>query len=76
MRLSELQDKDVLNIIDGKNIGKIIDIKIDENGAATGIIVEKHKFIISYFSNKKEITIKWNQIEKIGEDVIFLNFAF
>ena len=31
MRLSELQDKDVVNIHDGKKIGNIIDINIDSN---------------------------------------------
>ena len=30
MRLSELQDKDIINIRDGKKIGSIIDVNIDE----------------------------------------------
>ena len=62
--------------MDGKNIGNIIDMSIDEKGNATGLIVEKHKFIISYFSSKKEIVIKWDQIEKIGEDVILVNIVY
>ena len=65
MRISDLQNKTVINLIDGKNIGNIIDLDIDDNGKTTGIIVEKHKFIISYFTSKKEIIIKWDQIEKI-----------
>ena len=32
MRLSDLQSKDIVNVIDGKNIGNIIDVKIDEVG--------------------------------------------
>ena len=51
-------------------------LSIDESGKATGLIVEKHKFLISYFSNKKEISIKWDQIEKIGEDVIFVKVVY
>jgi len=76
MRLSELQNKNVINLIDGKNIGNIIDINIDENGKAIGLIVEKHKFLISYFSSNKEFLIRWNQIEKIGEDVILVRVAY
>lgn len=76
MRLSELQNKNVINVVDGKNIGSIIDLEIDENGAAVGLIVEKYKFIISSFSNKKELIIKWNQIKKIGEDVILVNIVY
>lgn len=76
MRLSELQNKTVINLNDGKNIGNIIDLCIDENGNAIGLIVEKNRFLISYFSNKKEISVKWSQIKKIGEDVIFVSIDY
>lgn len=76
MRLSELQNKTVINLIDGKNIGNIIDVNIDENGKTIGLIVEKHRFLISYFSSKKEFSIKWEQIEKIGEDVILVRVVY
>ena len=76
MRLSELQNKDIVNMVDGKKIGNIIDISIDGSGKTTGLIVEKYKFLISMFSSSREIEIKWNQIEKIGEDVILVNIAY
>ena len=76
MRLSELQNKTVINVIDGKNIGSIIDLEINDDGTASGLIVEKYKFLISSFSSKKEIIIKWDQIKKIGEDVILVNIVF
>ncbi len=73
MRLSELQSKDIISVNDGKKIGNIIDINIDNNGKLDSLIVEKSKFIISRFSTSNEIEIKWIQIEKIGEDVILVN---
>lgn len=76
MRMSELQNKTVINLIDGKNIGNIIDMSVDEEGVTTGLIVEKKKFFISFFNSNKEITIKWNQIEKIGEDVILVRVVY
>ncbi len=76
MRLSDLQNKTVINLLDGKNIGNIIDMSIDESGKAIGLIVEKRRFIISFFTNKKEVNIKWDQIEKIGEDVILVNIVY
>ena len=76
MRLSDLQNKEIININDGKKVGNIIDIVIDKNGRSDGIIVEKSKFIISRFTNNGEIEIKWNQIEKIGEDVILVNIVY
>lgn len=76
MRLSDLQNKTVINVIDGKNIGNIIDVTINESGNAVELIVEKYKFLISSISSKKEITIKWDQIKKIGEDVILVNIVY
>lgn len=76
MRLSDLQHKDVVNILDGKKIGNIIDVSIDNEGKMSGLIVEKNKFLISMFTNKNEIEISWKQIEKIGEDVILVKIDF
>ena len=76
MRLSELQNKDVINIIDGKKVGNIIDIDVESNGKMNSLIVEKSKFFVSMFSNKNELEIKWDQIEKIGEDVILITINF
>ena len=72
MRLSDLQNKDVVNITDGRKIGNIIDININLEGKMEGLIVEKSKFLVSMFSTKDEIEVKWGQIEKIGEDVILV----
>lgn len=76
MRLSDLQHKDVVNMLDGKKIGNIIDVSIDNEGKMSGLIVEKNKFLISMFTNKNEIEISWKQIEKIGEDVILVKIDF
>ena len=74
MRLSDLQSKDIININDGKKIGNIIDVKINDKGEMEGLVVEQSKLLISMFTTHNEVEIKWNQIEKIGEDVILVNF--
>ena len=71
MKLSELQSKDIITT-DGKLIGNIIDIVI-EDGYIKYIVVERSKFILSMFSSKDEIEIKWNQIKTIGDDVILVD---
>lgn len=73
MRLSDLQNKDVLNYEDGRVIGKIIDVIITD-GKIDKLIVEKYKFLISMFTSHNEIEIPWNNISKIGEDVILVSF--
>ncbi len=75
MRLSDLQNKDIVNIDDGKKIGNIIDVVIDKEGNMQSLIVQKSKFITNIFSNKDEIEVRWKQIEKIGEDVILVSMV-
>ena len=71
MRLSDLQSKDIVTI-DGKLIGRIVDVVI-EDGKIINLIVEKNKFIISMFSSKDDVSINWSQIKTIGEDFIIVN---
>ncbi len=73
MRLSELQSKAVISLLDGKKIGNIIDIKIEEgSGKIQALIVEPNHFFLKVFSSKEEIEVYWTNIEKIGEDVILV----
>lgn len=74
MKLSELQRKNIVNIKDGKLIGKIIDVEFDpSNGYMIHFVIEKPHFIMNIFNNNEEITIKFNQIKKMGEDVILID---
>lgn len=75
MRLSEIQNKDVISVNDGKKIGNIIDININMDGTLNSLIVEKSKFIISKFTSNGEIEVKWSEIKKIGDDVILVNLG-
>lgn len=73
MRLSDLQSKDVISIIDGKKIGNIIDIKIEEeSGQISALVVEPNRFFLNVFSAHQEFEVYWCEIEKIGEDVILV----
>ena len=75
MKLSELQKKDIINIKDGKKIGKIIDVEFDSNGYMIRFIIEPLHFFRNVFSNNTEISIKFTQIKKLGEDVILIDIS-
>ena len=72
MRLTELQGKDIINVNDGKLIGKIIDLSLTDSGVLEDLIIEKSKFFVSMFSSKNEVKVNWKQIKKIGDDVILV----
>lgn len=73
MKVSDLQSKDIINQRDGKNLGRIIDIDILENGMIDFFVVEQKKFIKKISFTNREINIKLNQILKIGEDIILVD---
>lgn len=74
MLLSELQNKTLVNIIDGKNIGNIVDVKMDDvTGNIISLVIEPNKRGFSFSSKGNYTEIKWENIKKIGEDVILVN---
>lgn len=73
MRISDLQSKDVVNQSDGRNIGRIIDMDIMENGVVNYFVVEPKKILKRFNIYNNETSIKLDEIVKIGEDVILVN---
>ncbi len=71
MRVSDLQIKDVVSLIDGRKLGRIIDIELEENGVVKYFVVEQKRFF-RFFGNNEEINVNMNQIKKIGADVILV----
>ncbi len=74
MRISDLQSKDVINQIDGRNIGRIVDMDIAEDGRVSYFVVEPRKLMKKLNIYNNETSIKLSQIVKIGEDVILVDF--
>lgn len=73
MNLSDLQNKDLINIIDGKKIGNIIDARFNiETGFIEKLIIEPSKSIFTLKNNSLELN--YTDINKIGEDVILVNY--
>lgn len=71
MRLSELQEKKIININTGKNIGTIIDIDINDNGSINYLIIEEGRSLFN-INKESDIKVSWEDITKVGEDVILV----
>jgi len=73
MNLSDLQNKDIVNMIDGKKIGNIIDAKFNvSSGVIEKLIIEPTKSLFSL--KNSELEINFSEIKKIGEDVILIEY--
>lgn len=74
MHLSDLQTKEIINLHDGKKLGKIIDVEINNN-QIINLIIEKKRFFFNIFKKNDNMLVNWKMIKKIGEDVILVNNA-
>ena len=74
MRASELQAKDVVNVVDGRKLGAIGDLDIDlESGLVRAMIIPPMGRFFGMFANGEEVVIPWSQIVKIGTDVVLVD---
>lgn len=72
MKISDLQDKVIVNVKDGKNIGKISDLEIDMSGNIINFYAMPKKMLFKFFLSNKETIFTIKDIVKIGEDVILV----
>ena len=72
MYLSELQNKDIISIKSGVNLGRIVDVEINSEGCILGFIAEEKKFFRKVLKNS-ELNFNFKDIVKIGADVILVN---
>lgn len=74
IKASDLTEKEVVNINNGKKIGMITDLEVDlEKGKINAIIIPDGGRLVGLFSKEIEYEISWHQIKKIGEDVILID---
>ena len=69
----DFKHKEVINIANGKRLGYVQDVCADlETGTITSIIVPGNNKVLNIFSSSSELTIPWQKIKCIGEDIILV----
>ena len=69
----ELKQKEVVNVCDGRRLGKVIDLVISLTSCKVlGIVVPGNKKI---FNTREDIFIPWQNIKKIGGDVVLVQLT-
>lgn len=71
----ELRNKEVINLIDGRNLGHIIDISISNSGQVLGLILPSEKGVFKSVVNSNSIFVPWKCICRIGDDTILVNIG-
>ncbi len=68
---SDLKEKEIVNVFDGRKLGRIIDILFDAStGMVRGIVVPGDKKL---FRKNEDIFVPLEKLKKIGDDVILVS---
>lgn len=74
LSFADLKEKEIINVVDGKKLGRIIDILFDtDNGFVRGIVVPGER---KFFKKSEDIFIPLEKLKKIGDDVILVRLQF
>ena len=75
LRLSDLEGKEVINLVDGMRLGVIgeADMVIDiHSGEIQSIILPRRNNVFSLWADRQHMIIPWQAIKKIGNEVIIV----
>lgn len=72
----ELREKEVVNLCDGKRLGYVTDVEAEfPGGRITALILPRGSKYLPVFSTKNCIRIPWQNVEKVGDDLILIRHA-
>ena len=71
---SDLYNRTVININDGKRIGAVSDMVVDTQTAAiTALILPGKQKMLGILGREEDITVSWEQIRVFGKDSILVD---
>lgn len=75
IKISDLRDREIINIIDGRRLGPIKDIVLDlEKGKIMAIVLPglTGGRILGIFGRSDDLIVPWEKIVRIGVDVVLV----
>lgn len=73
--VADLRDKEIINLKDGCRLGSVCDVEINtETGQLVCLIIYGRGGFLACRGKTKDIKIRWEQIEVIGDDTILVRF--
>jgi len=73
MTFSELKQKDVINVCDGRKLGKPIDLILNESSCVAALVVPASGSLLNLLRPEKEgCLIPWPCVLRIGDDTILV----
>lgn len=76
IRASDLAARDVINVVDGRRLGNIVDVELDlSTGRIVSVIVPGQPKVLGILGKSDDYVVPWENIKKVGEDVILVEVS-
>lgn len=74
MSFSDIRRKDVVNICDGRKMGKPIDLVLNDDACVQALVVPgRSGGMLGFLKQDREgCVIDWSRVRRIGDDVILV----
>lgn len=74
--LEELRSKDVINVVNGENLGRIDDLQMNaQTASVTALILYGRPRLWGIFGQRDNCIIDFRQIRLVGKDVILVELG-
>lgn len=67
-----METKDIINMVDGRYLGEIMDIEIDIEAGRIRALVMPYQGGGGFLHRKEQMVIPWQEVRKIGFDVVLV----
>ena len=74
-RITDMHDKEVINVCDGTRLGFVDDLEVDTCTAQiTALVICGRARLFGILGRDPDLVIQWKDIEVIGDETILVNF--
>ena len=72
--ITDLHEKEVINLCDGARLGNVCDVEVDTcSGCLVSIIIYGKGKCFGLLGRERDIKISWKEIKVIGDDTILVD---
>ena len=73
-RITELHNKEVINVCDGCRLGYVGDVEVKmPEGQVCAVVVFGPGWLFGLFGRGEEYYIPWENIQRVGDDIILVD---
>ena len=74
LSINDLKTKEVINVSDGARLGFVSDVEIDlASGKVISLLVPGSYRLMGFLGRDEDVSIRWENIKKIGDDIIIID---